>query len=452
MKNSSTRQIRVAIAGSGIAGMSAAWLLSEHCDVVVYEVAGRIGGHSNTIMAPGPSGITPVDMGFIVFNEQTYPNLTALFQHLGVETLGTDMSFAASLGGGQVEYNGENLRSLFAQRRNLLRPRFWSMLADLLRFYRQAPGDLDSLMSSHQTLGGYLSQRKYGAPFINDHLLPLAAAIWSAPVKNILDYPAASFIRFHENHGLLKLTGRPVWRTVKGASRQYVSRLTQGFVHKVRLNCGVAFVERGKDGILVRDTQGQLDRFDHIVFASQADQALAALGDPTAAERQLLSQFRYSDNAAWLHRDPSYMPKREAVWASWNYIERPGEKGVDPMMVTYWMNRLQHIPHDNPLFVTLNPATPPREDRVIHREDYRHPVFDSNAIAAQRRLWSLQGHQNTWFCGSYFGAGFHEDGLQSGLAVAEELAGVRRPWAVANESGRIFRNGQADGETLQEAA
>lgn len=424
--------------------MSAAWLMSGHVDLTVYEADGRIGGHTNTVVVNGPQGEVPVDTGFIVFNEFTYPNLVALFRHLGVETLPTDMSFAASLNGGSLEYSGDNLFTLFAQKRNILRPRFWSMLYDLKRFYAQAPCDLDRLDEERTTLGDYLDMGGYGQPFRDDHLLPMAAAIWSAPASTILDYPAASFIRFKQNHGLLKITGRPVWRTVAGGSREYARRLTAPYADRIRCNAGAVSVARTPAGVRVRDAAGGEDVFDHVVFATHADQALRLLADPTDEERNLLGAFGYSTNEAFLHRDTSLMPKRRSVWSSWNYIEA-GERstGESRLVVTYWMNRLQHIPRDNPLFVTLNPPRPPAEEHMLRRETYEHPVFDCAAMAAQRRLWSLQGVRGTWFCGAYFGAGFHEDGLQSGLAVAEQLAGVRRPWTVENESGRICVNAPA---------
>lgn len=437
MRDGFTLRPRIAIAGTGISGLSAAWLLSPHYDVTVYEAGSRTGGHSNTVMAPTREGPVPVDTGFIVYNEATYPNLTALFDYLDVETTATIMSFAASRGNGALEYNGETLNALFGQRKNLFRPRFWSMLSDLVRFYRQAPEDLNALEVSGLSLGAYLRRKGYGQAFIEDHLLPMAGAIWSSPAQRILEYPAANFIRFQENHGLLKLTGRPMWRTVLGGSRVYVEKMAQRFAGRVRLDCPVVSVTRQQDGVMVRDGKGQMDRFDHIIFATQADQALAALGDPTPAEREILGKFTYSDNETWLHSDPTWMPRRRGIWGSWNYIERPGDDG-DKLTVTYWMNRLQPLPTDTQMFVTLNPSSPPREDLCHHREHYRHPVFDTGAIEAQKRLWSIQGKRNTWFCGSYFGSGFHEDGLQSGLAAAEQLGGVRRPWSVANESGRIW--------------
>jgi predicted NAD/FAD-binding protein len=427
---------RVAVIGTGISGMSAAWLLSQRHAVTVYESDRRIGGHSNTVMVPSAQGPIAVDTGFIVYNELTYPNLTALFAHLDVPTQLSDMSFAVSLADGDIEYSGGSLSGLFAQKRNLFQPRFWSMLRDLQRFYRQAPRDLAQLEEIHTTLGDYLDANAYGAAFRSDHLVPLAAAIWSTPTNRVLNYPAESFIRFQDNHGLLKLRDRPPWRTVLGGSRAYVERLTRAYADRIRCSTGVTAVQRDGDGVKVRDRNGDVGAFDDVVIATHADQALALLDDPTDQERRLLGAFAYSRNTAVLHSDPALMPKRRAVWSSWNHIGRVGDDDAAACpTVTYWMNALQGIPHETPLFVTLNPPRPPRD--VWHSEVYEHPLFDSAAIRAQQQLWSLQGRHNTWYCGAYFGAGFHEDGLQAGLAVAEALGGVRRPWNVANESGRI---------------
>ncbi len=435
MQNSPSERLKIAVVGTGISGMATAWLLSKRHEVTVYERADRIGGHSNTVDAVTQQGRVPVDTGFIVYNEQTYPNLTALFDHLDVPTQASEMSFAVSLDNGALEYSGGNLDTVFAQRRNIVSPRFWSMLRDLRRFYRDAPADLKRL-GHKATLGDYLKIGNYGDAFRDDHLLPMAAAIWSAPAQAMLDYPAADFIRFHDNHGLLKLTDRPVWRTVRGGSRSYVSRLTKTYADRIRLNQNIVSILRDADGVDIHTADGDSQRYDHVVMATHADQALALLPDAGSHERALLTRFRYSRNLAVLHCDEGLMPQRRAVWSSWNYI---GERnGADASCtVSYWMNRLQNIDSDTPFFVTLNPARPPHAGTIFHSEMYEHPLIDAAAVAAQRRLWSLQGRNRTWFCGAYFGAGFHEDGLQSGLAVAEALGGVRRPWNVENESGRI---------------
>jgi predicted NAD/FAD-binding protein len=424
----------IAVIGSGISGLSAAWLLSQRHAVTLFEADTRIGGHSNTVEANG----TPVDTGFIVYNVQTYPNLTALFDHLGVESTETDMSFAVSLDDGRLEYSGSGFSGLFAQKRNLVKPRFLKMLRDLTRFYAEAPKDIDRL--GMITLNDYLATKTYGAGFRDDHLYPMAAAIWSTPAADIGNYPAAAFLRFCRNHGLLQLLDRPIWRTVKGGSRSYVSKLvaeiTGSETGRIMTGRGIVSVRRHPAGVEVHDTAGQVHAFDQVVFASHADQTLKLLADPTEDEKRLLGAFRYSENRAVLHSDPSLMPRRRAAWAAWNYASMSDATGRH-LSVSYWMNMLQNIPQSNPLFVTLNPFREPRPDLVVSEHLYTHPQFDLAALGAQGQLWSLQGVRNSWYCGAYFGAGFHEDGLQSGLAVAETLGGVRRPWQVKGESDRI---------------
>lgn len=417
--------------------MSAAWLLGQAHEVTLYEAEPRLGGHSQTVDAPSADGPIPVDMGFIVYNEANYPNLVAMFDHLGVRTKPSDMGFAVSLDDGRLEYGGENFATLFAQWRNLARPRFWSMLRDLVRFYRDAPGHACALDADMTSLGDYLTAQGYGRAFQDDHLLPQAAAIWSATVRDIREYPAAAFIRFCENHGLLKILDRPLWRTVEGGSRAYVARLTAACAGKARLGAAVKGVRRSPAGVLVRDAAGGAERYDHVVVATHADQGLAMLEDASGAERAVLGAFAYSRNLAVLHSDPALMPRRRKTWSAWNYVGLSRAGGEEGLCVTYWMNRLQGLPRETPLFVTLNPARAPDAAKVIRAEVYEHPLFDASALRAQKHLWSLQGEANTWWCGAYFGSGFHEDGLQAGLAVAEALGGVRRPWTVADESGRI---------------
>jgi predicted NAD/FAD-binding protein len=308
------------------------------------------------------------------------------------------------------------------------------MLRDLVRFYRQAP--LDAERIGLMPLDDYLNKCGYGRAFRDDHLYPMAAAIWSAPAAQIGRYPTEAFVRFCENHDLLNLGNRPVWRTVQGGSREYVRRLAAGLGDRVRLAGAALEVRRTAHGVSVRTDAGPTGkRYDQVVIATHADQALRMLPDASADESRLLGAFRYTRNRAVLHSDPSLMPQRRAVWSSWNYAA-DRSRGQAPC-VTYWMNRLQGIANDTPLFLTLNPMREPRSEYRIRTQTYEHPVFDGAAIRAQDRLWSLQGQRRTWFCGAYFGSGFHEDGLQAGLAVAEELGGVRRPWSVAGESSRI---------------
>ncbi len=416
--------------------MSAAWLLSRAHDVTMFESAARAGGHSYTVDARGQGGDIPVDMGFIVYNTPSYPNLVALFDHLKVPTKPCNMGFAVSLDRGRVEYGGDNLVTLFSQGSNLVRPRFWSMLKDLLRFYKEAPAEVAALHDDTLTLGDYLDTRGYGPAFQNDHLLPQASAIWSASTREIRAYPATAFIRFYENHGLLKITGRPEWRTVDGGSRAYVSRLLADFNGRLVLDSKIGRVEATPHGPVVH-AESAAEGFDAVVMATHADDGLALLNAPSWRQAELLGAFKYMRNETILHSDRDLMPRRRRVWSAWNYLGRTNAAGDAALCVTYWMNRLQGLPAEPPLFVTLNPITAPAPVSVMRRETFHHPRFDAAALRAQRSLWSIQGEGGVWWCGAYFGAGFHEDGLQSGLAVAEAIGGVRRPWAVAGESSRI---------------
>jgi uncharacterized protein len=435
-RNGGGRPLKVAVIGSGISGLSAAWLLSRSHDVTLFEAAGRIGGHSNTVKFDSSAGPVAVDTGFIVYNEVTYPNLTALFHHLDVPTAPSNMSFAVSIGGGAFEYAGGTGLGLIAQATNLASPRFWSMVADILRFYRNAVRDLPRM--GDMSLDEYLARNGYGRAFRDEHLYPMAAAIWSTPSMEVGDYPAANFVRFCQNHGLLELWGRPIWRTVKGGSREYVERMVTHFAGRILTSTPIVAIRRLAGGVEVRDVNGNADLFDDVVIAAHADQALGMLTDATADERRILGAFRYSKNEMVLHGDIRLMPKRRAAWSSWNYLADTTE-GLNQPSVTYWMNRLQPLGAAPPTFVTLNPCRAPREETVIRRETYEHPIFDLATERARQDLWSLQGVGNTWFCGAHFGSGFHEDGLQAGLAVAEDLGRLRRPWQVEAESARIVR-------------
>jgi predicted NAD/FAD-binding protein len=425
---------RIAVVGSGITGLSCAWLLSQAHDVTLYEADDRLGGHSNTVDAPSPSAPVAVDTGFIVYNEANYPNLVALFEHLKVPTRPAHMSFAVSMDNGVLEYSSHGLGALFAQKRNYASPKFWRMITDILRFQKQAPRDLAALEASGETLEAYLVRGGYGTMFRDAYLLPQAAAIWSSTLDQMANYPAASLVRFYMNHNLLAYELKPTWRTVEGGSRQYVSRLAEAFNGTTVMSAGIAGIARDAGGATVRFADGRSERFDAVVLATHSDQALRLLDTPSQDETRLLGAIAYRPNRAILHRDVTLMPKRKKAWAAWTHqglTDRAGEGGV-----TYWMNELQGL-KGPPLFVSLNPVREPDPTLVLGEWDYEHPVFDTAAVAAQAELWTLQNRQRVWFAGAWFGSGFHEDGLQAGLAVAEQLGGVRRPWSVANESGRI---------------
>ena len=434
--NDPEKRMNVAVIGSGIAGLSTSWLLGKKHKVTLYEKDSRLGGHSNTVEVSFGVKKINVDTGFIVFNNQNYPNLVALFDHLGVETTPSDMSFSASLGDGRLEYSGTNLRGLFGQPSNALKLSFWQMLYDLNRFYKSAPADLKRGELKDLSLGDYLFKKSFSAAFIENHILPMGAAIWSTTSQGMKNYPVESFVRFFESHGLLQVTNRPEWRTVKNGSAQYVNKLIEDFSGTIRM-VGVNAIERSDNCVIVRETGGDIKNYDQVVIATHADQALALLKDPGRDESAILGDWQYTKNRAFLHSDPKFMPRRKHVWASWNFIQNTKNNSDTPPCVTYWMNSLQSLPEDHPLFVTLNPQqdrNPADTHRII---DYEHPLYDRKALASQNKLWSLQGIRRTWFCGSYFGYGFHEDGLQSGLLVAEKLGGVKRPWDVPEENSRI---------------
>ncbi len=430
------RPLNIAVIGSGISGLSAAWLLSKHHKVVVYEAGTYVGGHSNTIDVPDGQGVVGVDTGFIVYNPPNYPNLCALFDHLNVPTKTAPMTFSVSLNDGDYEYSGTRLGGIFGQPTNLINAEHWRMLKDLLRFFKNAPRDAERL-PVEVTLGAYLSQEGYSPSFIHKHLAPMAGAIWSTPVDAMMQYPMRAFVRFFENHGLLKVSNRPKWRTVDGGSRAYVERMLQTGDFEVRLSSSVREVWRRHGAVKIVDAQGKHEEFDHVVLATHADQALRLLQDPDVRETELLGSFRYTDNLAVVHSDPALMPRRRSLWSSWNYIGQSEAAGS--LTVSYWMNALQTLDMRSDVFVTLNPPFNPDKSKEIARFDYQHPLFDVAALQAQQDLWTIQGRSNTWYCGSYFGAGFHEDGLQSGLAVAEDLGNVPRPWSVAGASSRISR-------------
>jgi predicted NAD/FAD-binding protein len=429
--------MRIAVVGTGIAGNTAAYALSPRHQVSVYEREIRPGGHSHTIEVDYDGTRIAVDTGFIVYNELNYPGLTALFDHLGVKTQPATMSFSVSANGGQLEWLGggqrpaETLNGVFAQRTNLISIPFWMMLRDVLRFNRQCLADHAAGRLQGLTLGEYLKSRGYSHRLMRDYLAPMGAAIWSTPVDRMLDFPAENFVAFFSNHRLLH-DERPVWRTVRGGSARYVEALTRPFRDRIRLGAAVTAIERTRTGVIVTDSRGHSEGYDQVIVATHTDQALAMLRDPGADERAILGAIRYRPNAVYLHRDTRLMPTRRRAWGAWNFLRGNGrgEAGRD-VAVTYWMNALQHIDADKPLFVSLNPPFEPDAALTFAQFTCEHPQFDAAAFAAQARLDQIQGVNRTWFCGAWTGYGFHEDGLRSGLAVAEALGGSV-PWRAAD--------------------
>jgi predicted NAD/FAD-binding protein len=434
---SEQKRMKIAVVGTGISGLSAAWLLNGQHDVTVYEQNDYIGGHSNTVEIDINGQAISVDTGFIVYNPVNYPNLVALFKALDVPTKVSEMSFAASLGDGALEYSGTNLRGLLAQPLNVFRPRFIRMVRDIFRFYKQAPELLGDQSLRDMSLRDFLRANNYSHAFIYDHLMPMGAAIWSSSVEQMLDFPTLAFLRFFDNHGLVQLKDRPEWRTVDGGSREYVQRLTDSFSDRIRTGQPVTRIERHAETNTVICADGTQENYDHIVLACHADQALSLLAEPSSEERDTLGNIRYQANTAVLHTDTSLLPDRKHAWASWNYLGTGKDNQNQLLCVTYLMNLLQGLATDTPVMVTLNPCKEIDPAKIIETYDYDHPLFNIAAMQSQPKLWGLQGKQNTWFCGAYFGSGFHEDGIQAGLAVAEKLGGVKRPWTVPNPSTRV---------------
>ena len=416
---------RIAIIGGGISGLASAWLLARRHEVVLFEANGYAGGHSNTVDAT-VDGIThPVDTGFLVYNDRTYPNLIRLFAALGVETADSDMSFSVRIGDGELEWSGSSLATVFAQPANLVRPRFLRMLADLLRFNREASRLAESGAPVTGTLGEFLDARGYGPEVRELYLVPMAACIWSTPSSRINRFPMQTFLTFCANHGLLAVSNRPQWRTVKGGSREYVKKLLAA-LPDVRLSTPVRQVRRFPDRVEVATSHGT-ERFDRVVLATHTDQSLAMLEHPTGEERSVLKAIPYQPNRAVLHTDERLLPRRRRAWASWNFHAPRAGLTDDPVSLTYLLNRLQPLPFASPVMVTLNPVDEPRADRVLASFDYDHPAFLEGSDEAKRRVVSLQGRERTWYCGAWTRYGFHEDGLLSAVNVARQM-GVPIPW------------------------
>ncbi len=443
--------MHIGIVGTGIAGLSAAWLLGRQHRVTVFEKEPRLGGHSNTVQVTVGGETVEVDTGFIVYNEPNYPELTAFLDHLNVATEASNMSFSASIDGGRLEYSGASLAALFAQKRNLLRPGFYLMLGDIMRFHKLGSAHLEAAERQDWTLGRFLDEHAFGKSFIGAYLLPMAAAIWSCPTATMLHFPATSFLRFFANHGLLSVAGKPAWRTLTHRSKDYVAAIRRTLGPNVRTAAPVVAVERVGGRVEVVDGRGGQFRFDALVMASHADQTAAVLLDADDEERRLLGAFAYQPNRAVLHSDPSVMPKRRAAWAAWNYtagsLLEPGAR----VAVTYWMNRLQNIDERLPLFVSMNPISEP-DSALVHGEyAYDHPVFDAAAIAAQQEMPRIQGRGGIYYAGAWLGYGFHEDGLRSGLEAAARL-GVAAPWQTPTDALRHLPAAASSGLPEQAAA
>ena len=419
-------RLKIAVIGSGISGASAAWGLHDIHDVTLYESEKRPGGHTATVDIDYQGTPVSVDTGFIVYNELNYPNLTALFAHLGVETHESDMSFALSLDQGKLEWGGENMTTLFAQKRNIIRPSFLFMLREILRFNKLCLRDRADGHLSARSIGDYLNWRGFSPGFTNNYLVPMAAAIWSTPAKQMLEFPATYFVNFFENHRLIHFE-RPTWRTVTGGSRNYLKKLLAPLGDRVKLDCAAVSVSRSADGVEILDSAGHLSRFDHVIIACHTDQALKLLQQPTDRENRILKAIPYRPNRVILHRDANLMPKRRKVWSSWNYLRSSNDTGESDVAVSYWMNKLQGIPDSLPLFVTLNPDREPDPALVFDEFSYDHPQFGKDAMEVQTLLADIQGDNRTFFAGAWTGYGFHEDGLSSGIRAAEAL-GASFPW------------------------
>ena len=418
--------MRIAVLGSGISGLGCAYLLSQKFETHLYEKDHRIGGHSHTVDVDTRDGTIPVDTGFIVFNALNYPNLVGLFDHLGVKTENTDMSFGISVDHGRLEYEG-SLKGLLAQPSNLFKPSYWSMIRDLVRFYKTAV-DQVAKGPEGENLGEFIIRQGYGKPFIHDHLLPMAAAIWSCPADTMMAFPARSFIQFMDNHQLLNFIERPQWRTVTGGSRQYVQTITNALGDAVRSNAHITGIERRGGGVVLTIAGEGEVYYDKVVLAAHADESLAMISDASPEERSVLGAFDFQPNRVILHSDRRLMPQRKAAWASWSYMKSvAAETGETELCVSYWMNRLQNLKTNQPLLVTLNPTLEPADDLVHGVYHYDHPVFDQKAIDGQIALKTLQGQNGLYYCGAWTGYGFHEDGLSSAVAVAKTL-GVDVPW------------------------
>jgi predicted NAD/FAD-binding protein len=412
----------IAIVGTGISGLGAAYLLNPHHNITVFEKNTYIGGHSRTIDVNKTSKPLAVDTGFIVFNDWNYPNLMGLFKQLDVPHQKSDMSFGVSIDNGWLEYASGGL---FAQKKNLTRLAYYRMLADVIRFNRQAQSYIDR--DDDVTLGTCLQELKMGDWFKRYYLLAMGAAIWSCPLDTVLQFPAKTFLRFFKNHGLLNLVRRPQWFTVSGGSREYITRLTESFRDKIKLNSAIQSVYKKNNKWCVVTHDGEEALFDNVIFACHADEAMAMLKDATEQQRQVIGAFNYQRNEIIVHSDVSFMPHQRRCWSSWVYLSEQQHDNKPAVSLSYWMNNLQGLPDDVPVFVTLNPGRRPKSELIIDEHVFSHPVFDISAVKAQADIDNIQGINGIWFCGAYQRYGFHEDGLLSAVNLCKKM-GVTIPW------------------------
>lgn len=412
--------MRLAIVGAGISGLVTAYLLAPHHQVVVFEANDYPGGHTNTIDVPLAGQTYPVDTGFIVFNEHNYPHFVRLLRKLGVYWQPSDMSFSFRSQATGLEYGFRSLPALFADRRNLVRPDFYRLLWDIYRFRRQLP-QIGRLSDESQTVGEYLSRKRYSQAFRQDFLIPFAAAIWSADPKRLEDFPITYLARFFANHGLLNLREKPRWQVIRGGSRQYVAPLTASFRDNLRLNCPIRTIRRLADAVEITPRDSASELFDAVILAVHSDQALRLLADPSPQEQEILGAIPYQENFTVLHTDISWLPRRRSVWASWNYL-RP-RQATGRVALTYHQNRLQSLKAPVEFCVTLNPSEKIKPTAVIREITYHHPVYTAAGFAAQKRWSEINGVNRTYYCGAYWGYGFHEDGVNSALAVGRLLGG-----------------------------
>jgi len=412
--------VKIAVIGSGISGLSSAYLLQHDHEITVFESEANIGGHTATMDVTLQGKDYAVDTGFIVYNDWTYPNFIRLMDELGVQSQPTEMSFSVSCDLSGLEYGGNNLNTLFAQRRNIFSPSYLKMIKDILRFNKESIEHLESgRIEEGITLGEYLKSNGYGETFANKYLIPMGSAIWSASTDSMFDFPLLFFVRFFKNHGLLSVNNRPQWRVIKGGSREYLQPLTAGFKDRIRVNSPVASISRDETGVDISLADGSIERFDQVIVASHSDQALSMLNDATVAEKEVLGAIPYQKNDVVLHTDASILPNKKLAWSSWNYWLRSERQ--EQAILTYNMNILQGIEAPETFCVTLNATESIDSSKILGQYNYSHPVFSLQSVAAAERWGDINGVNRTWFCGAYWANGFHEDGASSGIRVAKAL-------------------------------